>query len=431
MVFTGLLIFVLVTMHAFGVADLRVSPLSQAALSIVCIVFATAVTLFFTARKICNSRTKTADSETASGSEAGYSGQPKAGQSATGQPDTEYGHYATGQTEFETGQSATVQPEFETGRYATVQPDTATGQSERAYTEAEPFVPEEDRIFDKTLTLELISGNLAAYAAENGLAISREFAKKIIASMCSSRLVAVAGADENTVERLTEILNGFFGSTAEQTLKDTLLYAYKSGGKVVVANLRQSDGAQTISTFAARALSPKRKSKISFGGGTYSNIFYNIPPNVWTFTALTEGITKQFADAAAFVDFEKGVSENVEKCSAVGYYQLIKSAELSLNTDLPDEDGFWKKCDKLEKFIAETKGYIGGNKKIRAIEAFASAYSACGGENVLGATAAAHYAAPARVSGITVEQFVGAVDEIFGEDSAAVCKKIADAVTGD
>lgn len=378
MVSAGMLIFLVVILHAAGVTDLRVNAFSVAVLCVLCIIFVAMLALFFAARKICN-RGAVEEAE------------------------------------------SVAPPAPAEAEAAAIELGTVS---------AEPSAPEiAEPVFDRSFTLKEISANLAAYAAEKSFAISEEFAKKVIAAMCSSRLVAVARADEKTVEKLIEVLNGYFGGESK-SLKESLLYAYGNGDTVVIANVKKSDGAQALSAFAARAFCPGREARISFGGGSYSNLFYNIPRNVWAFTACSAVTEREIAEAAAIVDFEAGARKKASGHRWAGYYQFVKSAELSLDAYAPDEDNFWKKCDKLEKFIAETSGYRAGNKKWRAIEAFASAYLACGGENVSGCTAAAHYAAPARLSGITAEQFAAAAEEIFGEDCAAVCRKIADAVTG-
>ena len=85
-----------------------------------------------------------------------------------------------------------------------------------------------EEIYDGTITAEEIAANLAAYSAGRGLKISAECARKIIAAMASSRLVALTGADDGELINFIGVLNGYFGAKTFDGLKDTLSSAYSN-----------------------------------------------------------------------------------------------------------------------------------------------------------------------------------------------------------
>lgn len=377
----GVSVLTLVILHAAGLTDINTDTFSLVILIVACFVFAVGLTLFFTAQAIA-SRAAANDGE----------------------------HSEEVLTE--------EQPEPET--------------VEEPVKEQQVAVPAAlEETYDKTLTLEIVCESLAKYSAECGLKMSAECARKIIAAACSSRLVALVGADDGSLIKLTRILNGFFGAKNCESFKETVLAAYENGNAVTVAAFPlNEDNAKTLSELAAYAAKPNGKVRVTVQLG-YTTVNYALTPNIWAFTAVNGGIPPEVAAIAAFVDVDfKACSESAEKSAfrQVSYLQLIKSASLCTDGFLPDEDKFFKKFDKFEKIIKDGCGYSADNKKRRLAEVYASAYLACGGENAPDNAAAAHLAAPAVAAGMKGADFVRAAEEIFGEENAAACKKITKAV---
>lgn len=381
----GVSVLTLVILHATGLTDIRTDTFSIVILIIACFVFAVGLTLFFTARAIASWA-------------AANDGE----------------------------QSEEVLPEEQPETHP--EPETVE-EPVKEQTVTAPAALEET--YDKTLTLEIICESLAKYSAECGLKMSAECARKIIAAACSSRLVALVGADDGSLVKLTQILNGFFGAKNCESFKDTVLSAYENNNAVTVAAVPlNADNAKTLSELAAYAAKPNGKVRVTVQLG-YTTVSYALTPNIWAFTALNGELPPEVAAIAAFADVEfKACSESAEKSAfrRVSYFQFIKSASLCTDGFLPDEDKFFKKFDKFEKIIKDGCGYSADNKKRRLAEVYSSAYLACGGENAPDNTAAAHFAAPAVAAGMKGADFVRAAEETFGEENAAACKKITKAV---
>ncbi len=291
-----------------------------------------------------------------------------------------------------------------------------------------------EEIYDGTITAEEIAANLAAYSAGRGLKISAECARKIIAAMASSRLVALTGADDGELINFIGVLNGYFGAKTFDGLKDTLSSAYSNLNAITCIALPDaSENAETLKQFVNYAAKPAGKTRVTVQNG-YTTLNYAISPNVWVFTSVNgsgENLLRSAAKAAAFVCAEFSAAAETggnDAVKRVNYFTFIKLVELCLDKFAPDEEKFWKKYDKMEKAVKDGCGYFAQNKKRRATEAFASLYLACGGESALDCTAAAHLCAPALSVGLALKDFINAAENVFGEDNAASCKKTGKAV---
>lgn len=269
---------------------------------------------------------------------------------------------------------------------------------------------------DKEFTLKQACDEFELFATEKGYIIGRETINQLFSSMAASRLIITKSMPSERFANFITLLGEYFGVSAyvESTSSEIksegdLLYEFDENGKVTkrqpavsieLAAERKSqiqlialDGvsgdnlSEYFAPFARYAGNPHGNTKIEVHGEPAASASVSITPNVWFVLNLNKSgnistIPDYITEIASIITptLEKTKACDTQtsfKC--LNYYQMEHFIEKSRNAYLIDEDD-WKKIDRLEEYVSRHTEFKIGNKLCVALERFASAYVACGGD---------------------------------------------------
>ncbi len=335
-----------------------------------------------------------------------------------------------------------------------------TEHAEQVHVTQEEFVG----AFDSKRTFQTVCEDLAKYLTEHGILADYAMARKILSGVCSSRILQIVSKEKALSRRLVALLGQFFGGSVEnydiadaQSFAD-ILYA-KDGSNTAISELLQHcsenrdaihllaadytdiDGAAKVFTQLSRYADSRIKNELSvyYDGKTQKVLLY---PNLWIALCAEEG-EKILSTNATFNEALCTLYLQLDACAEkegatlekpFNYYQLYKMEKTALRFDgtyaqknLPDEDKFWKKVDKIERYLSEETGYRFSSKLSASIERFATVFLACDGEleGALDSAVACKLVLTALgLAGLSEREFAVQIESIFGEDSTEETKKM-------
>ncbi len=314
--------------------------------------------------------------------------------------------------------------------------------------------------FDPSQTFATVCEGLATFITERGILADKNLARKILAGLCSSRLLLLKSNDRELSHRLVDILNEFFGSAPyTQDIGDArslgeILYAHEGEHAPLHAAMEQCaenrdcmhavaldfediDKATKVLLPLVRFAGRRTKGELYLylNGNTQKLTLY---PNLWWILCaqptgnVVDG-SPAFYDAACVLDLQLALAPECENKTDVphfNFYQLFKMEQTALRFDggyalqnLPDEEKFWKKLDRVEKYLFDKTGYSFGSNLNAGLERFATVFLACGGEqeNVLDGVVSTRLALLA-MSLLGEEAFLDGgltshLEAIFGDDT--------------
>ncbi len=323
---------------------------------------------------------------------------------------------------------------------------------------------------DKDQSFEAAAKDFEIYARERGVNISSADAKKLFASVASSRLIVINEMENSDFEQLLLVLSNYFDSSPYIDKADE---SYVSSSHVLFKSDDMGHSFKTNISYAMEA-AKNNKSNIVFAaitdvvpenlplyftpfvnyvknplGACYVAVVddrqvetsYYIPENVWFILNLAEYHSAQelpdFVSNLASVnklDISYSIpQEHHTQVRPFSYYQLDFLVDKIASKFSIDEDT-WKKIDKLEEQIGEHSDFKIGNKMWLCLEKYAYVYMACNGgtgdkkEAVDAAVASklVHVMISAYGSSATKEEKTLAeiMEMILGEGNAEFCKAI-------
>ncbi len=321
--------------------------------------------------------------------------------------------------------------------------------------EAETDEREILKYLDDSLDFAKAAENLSAFCTERGVSVNIRAARKILSAFASCRLILLKGVNPALNSELLRLLCEFFGAEtnleiygkcggAEELLKlggGSILNTVKSTAEnkhcvqpVCLDGADIGDLGAIFAPFAKYMKNPEGGASLCLSDGEIK-----LPRNIWFVLTLSENSTLSTADIyaaeiACVIDLDIATAaEKEEKTEFVklSYYQLKKLSDAAKKAYTLDEDGCWKKVDKLEKYINSHTPYSIDNKVWQRIERFVSAYLACGGEqaDALDCVVAAKLiiAACASLNGKLKPSdgtVLSEVENIFGEEHISEIKNI-------
>ena len=325
---------------------------------------------------------------------------------------------------------------------------------------------EEFRNYNPSLTLPLACSQLVNFAAERGIALGERTAAKIFAAFCASRLIILNSKTIPLAQKLVGVLSEFFGSAAYvdeysgyRSAEDMMFKSSADGFKEKSAIARAVfDSPASNKTIYIAALTdvvpgdisaffmpftryvnfPAEGSTITLSSSGHAENTFRVSPNLWFVFVCAEGadISKTdpyIASVAAYLDIDLSSTaerENKTETDPFGYYQLTGSERTARENYALDEDWGWKKVDKLESYVKKHVAYSSDNKSWTRMEKYASVYLACGGEQqeALDCTVASKMMLPVLTAPVTNGEgydLISAIDNVFGDDGAPECKRVA------
>ncbi len=323
--------------------------------------------------------------------------------------------------------------------------------------------------FNPKINFKITCGNLATFLGERGLAVDKAFARKILASFASSRVLVLTSNERSLENRLVALLAEFFNGevfalgtegyeTPAQLLFDgnedtPLAEAIKKSSEnrdiINIATLHTKSLDQT-----ARLLNPFTRCA---DRRVLSEIFLyqegktkrvQLPPNLWFIIYADEECDFHLTDNLMFCDMACMVNLTLMEGQSVGrptvlptlnFYQFLRMEQRALRFDDKhidsfqlDEEKYLKKLDSFEEYfykkLEENGNYSFSNKFNMSIERFITVYLACEGEdeNTFDCAIAAKLtlAAFSLVELYGEGGFIGEVDEQFGEHPTEETKRM-------
>ncbi len=321
---------------------------------------------------------------------------------------------------------------------------------------------------DKSLTFSIASDELVKLAAKKGVALDRATATEIFAAFATSRLVLLRGMNGKAFAALASLLGGYFGCNCDidqvngnyQTEADLLfdrnapdpahsikhaLTAIKGASEnnhnihIVFLNNVSPAGLQSYFTrYAMYAHAPFNSNTVIVTDSQGNNLPVRIPQNVWFVLNLDpkESLDKLPAYISEIstvnnwsIELTSSTSSNVS-CRPFYYGQMLYLAEKLHASFAPNEE-MWKKIDRVEHYAAEFCEYTIGNKLWRGMEAYLSVLldTGCDEAPALDKTLAVKLI-PSLIHALSGKlgrdsRGLGeTLDEAFGEDYTAICRKV-------
>ncbi len=270
--------------------------------------------------------------------------------------------------------------------------------------------------YDSTITFAAVCEELAKYITARGINADMAFARKVLASFSSSRILILRANDKELSYKLLQILSEYFGGeTYRQNLVEAQTFAdvlyMQDGSATTVGNamehseenkdtiqiaaldftdIEQAAGLCTqLTKFASRRT--KGQLFVYTNGKTQKPVLY---PNLWFVLCADEktnivSSNLPFNDAACVLQLPLEACEETEVpiVHILNYYQLYKMETTALRFDgkyaernLLDEDKFWKKLDKFEQYLSSEAEYAFHNRLGASMERYATVFLACEGE---------------------------------------------------
>lgn len=323
------------------------------------------------------------------------------------------------------------------------------------------------KYIDKSHTFLAAASELETYAAERGLKLGGDTAKKIFAAMASSRLVTVSGMSDQSFNKLLLILSGYFETAlysdkvdASYTGGESVLFKTDASGTgtktrafsaieaaraaahsihiAALTNVVGRDMPAYFASYIGYVKNPLSDHRVTVRGARGEDASYYIPKNLWFFVNLAEGekadTLPDFVSEVATVNvFETGdcaPSEQTTHVKKFSYYQMDYLAERAASSFSVDEE-IWKRIDHFEESVSSSAPFRIGNKLWLCLEGYVSTYIAAGGEvlDAIDEGSAAKLIVPAasalRDSADKEKRnLFDIVESVLGEDRAEACKKV-------
>ena len=301
-----------------------------------------------------------------------------------------------------------------------------------------------------------LTSDLEKYCAQHGLLISNKDANAVIASMLSSRLLVLRNADNDVIEKFTNVLASFFGSKAcvdDFFGRKSTSLLYNEEGSKTAFNLFFAESNDDITKphfymmkeagfDSLEALlmpyvqflgNPKQVYPVEENGAQHK-----IPSNLWFVLAPAGGqsideIPAFAANLAAVIDLDvqecaESDSEHVFKSVTCHQLEaLVYRAKRAVSID----EQIWKNVDTLEEFVNEKTPYHIGNKIFLQLETYMSVYVVAGAEQAEAADGAISAKLLSAILAIlkgnpamSDVDMIQTLESIFGEDNVARCTKL-------
>ncbi len=343
------------------------------------------------------------------------------------------------------------------------QVEETTEKQEQIQVVQEEFVGE----YDPSLLFEEVCSRLALFITERGIVCDKTMAAKLLSALSSSRIWLLRANDKGLANKLLQAVSEFLGGSVDRWIATgasslgEILYTKEGGytpvgtaidrcgndrdvSRFVALDFENIEDASKIFTPLLRFIDRRVQCELSVyhNGKTQKRTLY---PNLWFVLCADESqkITSAngaFADACCtlYLQLEE-CEEKTEKTFVpyFNYYQFMKMEGTALRFDgkyaeryLPDEEKFWKKLDRIERYLAGNTAYAFTSKQSASIERFATVFLACGCEQeyVLDNVVAAKLAVTAV--GMATEDVLGEgglvahLDAIFGDSVMDETKRL-------
>ncbi len=320
---------------------------------------------------------------------------------------------------------------------------------------------------DRDQNFEIAAGDFELFARERGVNITSADAKKLFASIASSRLIVVNDMENSDFEQLVLVLSNYFDASPYIDRVDA---SYVSSSHVL---FKTDDYGHSLKTNVSLAMDAAKniKSNIVFAALTdvvpkdiplYFTPFINyvknplgacyvavvddrnvessyfIPENLWFIINLSE-----YNSAEELPDFVSNLasvnkldisysipSEHHTQVRPFSYYQLDFLVDKIASKFNIDEDT-WKKIDRLEEYVGQNSAFHIGNKMWLCLERYAYVYMACNGDkkeaiDTAVASKLVHvmrsvFNSDADKEGKTLAEII---EMILGEGNADACKAL-------
>ncbi len=320
--------------------------------------------------------------------------------------------------------------------------------------------------FDPNITFQFVCDGLSHHLEARGIAADRTFARKILTAMCASRMILLRTNDKQMSLQFVKALANFFGSrpvcqdiSGATSISDIfyegngsptpiykLLETAENSKDVIHLAYMDFDNIDNVAkafTQLTRFSGARVKGNLSiYSGGQTQKL--TLFPNIWFMlsadtTTHISTANAAFNEALCVLDLQIAEATEAEKDSTAAYdylhqfnfYQLYKMEQNVLRTDgkfasanVPDEDKFWKKLDRLEHYLTSLNKYTYSSKLNASVERFVTVFLACKGdvEHMLDRVVMAKLALLCiGITGNDVLEEGGLIphiDAIFGDDPA-------------
>jgi len=324
---------------------------------------------------------------------------------------------------------------------------------------------------DKDQNFERAALEFEAFAEDRGYLFRPDEVKKIFSALSASRLLIVKGMDDKSFKDLMLLLSGYFTTSlyidrVDDTYISTERVLYKgdyNGNRLktnvalaiesaknqtadihfaALTNVSTANMTKYFSSFANYVKNPLGRFSVTVLNDKKTESSHYISPNLWFVMNLAEGesidkIPEFISEIATVNTFAFDACEVKEEPKILmlrkfSYYQMDYLTEKTSSGFSVDEE-LWKKVDRLEDYVNGYSGFHIGNKLWLGLEKFAYVYMACGGEKIK----ALDEAVAATLMPIVMTSLRGklsdedrslseTVENIFGEDCADACKKLAE-----
>ena len=328
------------------------------------------------------------------------------------------------------------------------------------------FASEHFLSVDKTVTFASAVNEFETFAKERGCKLRADSARKLFASLASSRLLVFSGLDRLSFQTLLHLLSDYFetglcidktdgtytnaecvlyrtdsqGSKIRTNTLRAIEFAENMPGKIQIAGLCDVKG-EDLDTYFAPFMHyvkhPMSDVNVRIVGDMRVESFRHIPGNLWFALNLAEGETPDriSAEISASAVIDTPVfdlcpeSETHTLTKGLGYYQLEYLKERLSLEQSPDES-LWRKIDRLEDAVGGATDFTVGNKHWLGLENFTYAYMACGGSayEAIDSAVAARLIAPMMSAWFAANggarEFEELVSNAFGDDHGEACEKL-------
>lgn len=266
---------------------------------------------------------------------------------------------------------------------------------------------DDDSNFEKETMFEDAVAKFVRFAMEHGCQMDTGNAKKLFASLASSRILIAKQMASDEFALLTRVLSGFFGANTEVDLVDgnttnggNLLFdannEKKNALKVIESAQQASDKVHFIAlddltkshitncfaSLIAYAKVPEATHFITVSAADTRQKYY-LPQNLWVLVNLAEGenipaFPTSLLEVSTLLDISFAGTEPAENMTAmlpITYSQFKLMIEKS-NCEVTEEE--WKKLDAFVAYLNEGTPFEISNKQWIGIEKYISVLCECG-----------------------------------------------------
>ncbi len=253
-----------------------------------------------------------------------------------------------------------------------------------------------------------VVNEFTAFAKERGCKIDTTAAKRLFASLASSRILILQQMSTEDFECLTGVISDYFGTEAHVDQvnssyinEDSLLFAHdgenKKKGAMVTLEAAQAErekmhfmaltdvDTSNISTYFSSFINytkaPEASHYISLNTGKETATYY-LPSNLWAIINLAGGervasLPKSLLEISSIIDISISACDKAEsfmQTQPISYSQfklMIDQAKCSVN------ESEWKKLDAFTDFLNEHLTFTISNKQWIGMEKYIAVLSEC------------------------------------------------------